>query len=145
MKTFTEEILIAKPRKELIELITTIEHYPKWQPDLVDYNTFKGVPLEPGAKTRLVYREGRNDNIKLVETVVENNLPENLKFKHATAGIISYHNHIFEDNGESTLYTMECDYDFDGLMKVLSIFTASHFKSQVKKFMESFKAFAESK
>ncbi len=144
MKKFFEEITIDKPRTELVKLISTIEHYPKWQPDLVEYNTFKGVPLTAGAKTKLVYREGRNDNIKLVETVVENNLPDNIKFKHSTEGIISYHNHIFIDNGDTTTYRMECEYDFDGLMKVLSIFTAGHFQTQVKKFMESFKTFAES-
>lgn len=145
MKNFTEEITINKPRNEVMELITAIEHYPKWQPDLVEYNTFKGIPLEPGAKTRLVYSEGRNDNIKLVETVVENNLPRNIKFKHSTEGVISFHNHIFSEKEDSTIYRMECDYAFDGLMKVLSIFTAGHFKKQIRKFMESFKIFAESR
>lgn len=144
MKSFSEEITIYKSQSEVIALITAIEHYPKWQPDLIDYQTFSGVPLEAGAKTRLVYREGKNDNIKLVETVVENNLPHSLKFKHSTEGVISFHNHIFTatEPGQ-TLYRMECEYDFDGLMKVMSIFTASHFKKQVQKFMESFKAFVE--
>ena len=145
MKTFSEEITIAKPRKKVIELITSIEHYPNWQPELKDYQTFKGVPLEEGAKSKLVYSEKKHENIKLVETVLENKLPGNLKFKHSTEGVISYHNHIFIDQGDSTLYRMECEYDFDGLMKVLSIFTPNHFKKQVLNFMESFKAFAEGK
>ncbi len=143
MKSFTEEITIAKPRHEVIEIIQSIEHYPEWQPELKDYQTFKGMPLEEGAKTRLVYSEGRHENVKLVETVVENNLPDNLKFRHSTEGVLSYHNHIFIDNGDSTLYKMECEYDFDGLMQVLSIFTPNHFKKQVIKFMESLKNYAE--
>lgn len=143
MKSYSEEITIEKPRSEVTRLFVAIDQFMKWQPDLTDYQTFQGNPLEEGAKSRLVYREGRGDNIKMVETILENNLPENLKFRHSTDGVVNYQNHIFEDKGDTTLYRVDSEYDLDGLMKVMNIFTPNHFPKQTRKFMESFKEFVE--
>lgn len=143
MKSYSEEITIDKPLPEVVRLFTAIEYFPEWQPDLQEYQTFRGTPLEEGAKTRLVYREAKNDTVKMVETILENNLPSNIKFKHSTDGVISYQNHIFSETEDGTLYRVDSEYDVDGLMKILNILSPNHFPKQTRRFMESFKEFAE--
>lgn len=146
MKSYSEEIIINSPLEVVSDLFAAIEHYPEWQPDLKDYQTFSGLPLQDGAKTRMVYREGKHDDVKMVETIIENKLPHFIKIKYSTDGVISYQTHSFEAlNATSAKYRVDTEYDLDGLMKVLSIFTPNHFKNQTRDFMEAFKIFAENK
>lgn len=144
MKKYSNEITIARPVEEVCKYFTDIQYFTNWQPDLLDYNTFEGKPCEAGAKSRVVYREGKNDDVKMVETVLENNLPDNYKVKYSTDGVISHQIHHFEEAEDgSTYYRIDTEQDFEGLVKVLNIFSPDHFKHQTQRFMESFKNFVE--
>lgn len=146
MNSYSEEITIERPVQEVVDLFAAIEHYPDWQPDLQDYVTFSGKPLQEGAKSRMVFRENSHDNVKMVEEILENRLPGMLRVKYATDGIISYQTHIFRPANEgATLYRIETENDLEGLMKVMGVLNPSHFKKQTLKFMESFKEFVESR
>ncbi len=146
MKSYSTEITINKPLHEVTRLFTAIEHYPDWQPNLDEYNTFEGAPTQTGAKSKIVYKEGRNDDVKMVETVLQNDLPEMYRVKISTDGVISYQDHSFIQEGENqTSYRIETRYDLDGLMTLMNILNPNHFKKQTEEFMDSFKKFAESR
>ena len=144
MKQYTEEIAIQKPLEEVTRLFAAIEHFPDWQPDLKDYITFRGDPMQDGARSRLMFSEGKHDNIKMVETVVENRLPEFIKLNYSTDGVLSHQTHSFVQNSDGTIYSVHNEYDLEGWMRVMGFLNPGHFKHQTRAFMEAFKKFVES-
>lgn len=146
MKSYSIEMTINRPAEETGNLFGAIDRYPEWQPDLNDYKTFEGEPGQSGAKSRLVFKDGKNDNVKMVEHIKENNLPHSFKVRYSTDGVTSYQTHTFKDDGAGgTLYHTDNEIDLDGLMKVMNIFSPKHFEKRTREFMESFKEFAESR
>lgn len=146
MTEYTKEIVIEKPMHEVVQLFGHHRNFTEWQPDLVEYDTFEGDPCCEGAKSRLKYKKGSGDFVKMVETVEKSNLPEEYKVKYDTDGVNTYQSHHFEAvTDHKTLYRLHAKYETDGLMKVAKALHLDHFEKDTENFVKSFKQYAEKK
>lgn len=143
MTTCEDTIVINRPVNELIPLFKDTKHYVDWQPHLVEYETFEGEPGEEGAKARLrKHREPGND-VKMKQTVLTADLPEEYRIKQDTDGVIGYNSFHFEDLGERTQIMARGEYDTEGLMRLVDFFNPKYFDSELKEYLENFKNYAE--
>ena len=70
------EVEINRPQKEAAELYADPRNNLKWMHDLARYEPLSGEEGMPGSTYRIVLKEG---DLIFVATVVERNLPEQLK------------------------------------------------------------------
>lgn len=146
MTTYSNELVIDRPLNEVVKLFQDTDKFTEWQPDLIEYDTYEGDPCCAGSKSRLRYKSSKHDDIKMVETVLESNLPEKYKVKYDTDGVQTYQNNHFEEGPSGkTIYRMDSEYDTEGLMKIMDHVNPSYFKKQTDEFMNSFKEYAEKK
>lgn len=144
MKEYSHEVIINRPIDEVITLFTKPEHFTKWQPNLSEYEVYEGDPCCTESKARIRMEFKRGDDLKMVETVVENNLPENYEVRYNSEGInIKQFNHFEEAGGGKTLYRVSQQYNTDGLMKLVKLFKPNYFEKQSERFVKAFKDYAE--
>ncbi len=60
----------------------------KWQRGLTKVEHLDGVPGQPGATTRLAYRQG-NRYVQLIETITHRDLPDAFDGTCATKGVVN--------------------------------------------------------
>ena len=141
---YTSEITIDLPRDRVIELFDDPQNLKHWQPGFQSFEPLSGSPGHPGAKSRLVYRMN-NREVVLIETVTRRNLPENFDgtydSEHATTSV---HNR-FTKKGRQTLWTIETEFKFQGLIKIVAWMFRGALRKQTEQFMRLFKEFAESR
>lgn len=65
---FTLELPINKSRAEVWKAFDNPENMKKWQPALVSFQTISGNQGQPGALSKLTYRE-REREFSLMETI----------------------------------------------------------------------------
>lgn len=141
---YTVEITIDLPRKRVVELFNNPDNMPKWMNGLESFEHISGEPGQPGAKSRLVFNEGKRV-IEMVETIHTNNLPEEMTGSYETNGVVNNMVVQFKELDEnSTKYIAYQEFIFSGLfMKLMGLLMPGAFKKQSMKYMESFKKFAE--
>ncbi len=138
------EIVINLPRDRVIELFDSFENLKKWQEGLVSYEHLSGESGKPGAKTRLVYDMGRR-RMEMIETILTRDLPDEFSGTYDAPGVHNIVRNYFHDQGDTTRWVLDSDFQFRGYMRIMSIFMPnSMFRNQTRKSMESFKNFAES-
>jgi hypothetical protein len=140
---YSYSIDINVPRDRVVELFDDPANMSKWQPGLVSFEHISGMPGQPGAKSRLIYEEGKR-RIELLETITARDLPDEFTATYETKGVFNLHQNRFEDLGEKTRWTMETEFEFFGFMKVIGLVMGGMFRKQTAKILEDFKAFAES-
>ncbi len=138
------EVTINLPRQRVIELFDSSENLTKWQPGLKSFEHLSGEPGRAGAKSRLVFVEnGRR--IEMIETITSRNFPDEFSGTYEAPGVMNWVvNRFYEDGPNSTRWVAEQEFKFSGLMAVMALFMRGAFPKQTRKFMELFKAFAES-
>lgn len=140
---YTVEIEIDLPKARVIELFDDAEKMTQWQPDLIDFEHLSGDLGQPGAKSKLVYRMGKRV-VEMVETITENNLPDELKATYKTKGVFNKIANRFEEIDENkTLWISENVFKFSGFVKLIGPFIKSSFPKQTLQFMNQFKTYAE--
>jgi hypothetical protein len=94
---YTLEIIINKPRAEVIELFNNPDNLIKWQPGLQSYTHISGEQGKPGAKSKLKYdMNGRK--IEMIETISVNKLPDEFSGTYETKGVFNtYENYFYEE------------------------------------------------
>jgi uncharacterized protein YndB with AHSA1/START domain len=141
---FTLELLINKPRADVWKAFDNPENMKKWQPSLVSFDTISGIQGQPGALSKLTYKE-REREFSLMERVTfrqephrldgvyENNFAEN-----------SVRNTFVEQGKEQTLWIVETEFRFKTLyMRILGTLMKKNFVLRTQRDMERFKAMAE--
>ena len=97
----------------------------------------------PGAKTNLVYDMGKR-RTEMIETITVRNLPDEFSATYDAKGVHNIVRNFFYDEGESTRWLLDSDFQFHGYMRIMSIFMpGSMFRKQTRQSMEAFKKFAE--
>lgn len=140
---YTVDILINLPRTEVIDLFDNPENMKKWQPELVSFEHVNGSPGQSGAESRLHYQMGKRA-VVMTETVIKNNLPDEMVATYETKGVYNVISNRFESIGDSqTRWVSENEFQFTGFMKLMGLFMKSAFPKQTLKFMNQFKAFVE--
>ena len=140
---FSNEIIINLPVERVTKLFDNPDYLKEWQPGLISFENISGEPGRPGAKSKLKYKMG-NREIEMIETVIENNLPQEFTGTYQAKGVYNeVRNHFIPLDENHTRYISECEFKFSGFMKIMAFLMPGAFKKQSYKFMEQFKIFAE--
>lgn len=144
MKPYTVEIEIDLPRDRVIELFDSTDNLFKWQTGLQGFEHISGDPGQPGAQSKLVYKNGKH-LIELTETITHRNLPDEFDGTYSwSGGKNTLKNRFIEVGPNRTRWESTCEYEFYTLMlKLMGFFCPGMFRKQNLKFLENFKAFAE--
>lgn len=141
---FANEVIIKLPVKRVIELFDNADNMKKWQPELLSFDPVSGVPGEVGAKSRLLYKMGRRQ-VAMIETITVKNLPAEFSGTYEAKGVWNeVKNHFIEIDKNRTKWVSKCHFEFSGFMKVMAFFMPGAFEKQSQKYLDQFKAFAES-
>jgi len=142
--TYTTEIIINLPRKDVIQKLDNVDNMKHWQKGLVSIEHLEGIPGAIGAKMKLKYKFGKRD-MEIIETITKNNFPEELHVNYDSKNVRNRQKHRFvELANDTTKWISETEFEFSGLMMYLmSILMPRTIKKQTIKYMQDFKAFAE--
>ncbi|MFY0643642.1 MAG: SRPBCC family protein [Bacteroidia bacterium] len=141
---YSVSAVINKPREEVVAKFDNADNMKHWMRGLQSFEHLEGEPGKAGAKSKMVFKSGKR-TIEMVETIVENKLPDYLHGSYDAKGV---HNTIkanFEDiDGKSTRYVNEQEFHFAGLaMKFMGWIMPGAFKKQSMIYLNDFKAFVE--
>ena len=137
------ETIINLPRERVIELFDSFENLKAWQEGLVSHEPISGEPGQAGAKTRLLYDMGRR-RVEMVETIITRNMPDEFSATYDASGVHNIVRNFFYDEGETTRWVLDTEFQFSGFMRIMSFFMGSGtFRKQTRTTMEAFKQFAE--
>lgn len=142
---FSCTVEIDLPVEKVTRLFTDTDNFKKWHEGFISIEHLSGTKGEPGAKSRLIYKTGRQ-TIELTETIVTNNLPDELTGLYEHKHMVNTMTNRFYRIGENkTKYVAEIEYTrFIGFIPVMmALLMPAMFKKQVQKRLAHFKAFAE--
>lgn len=144
MKPYTVVIEIALPRDRVIALFDDPDNLCKWQAGLQSFTHLSGQPGQPGARSKLVFRNGKQ-TIELIETVTDRNLPDEFNGTYEwNGGKNTLRNRFLELGPNRTRWESTCEYQFTSwMLKLMGLFAPGMFRKQNRKFLENFKAFCE--
>ena len=140
------EIDINLPREKMIELFDNPDNMKHWQPGFQSFEHLSGSPGEVGARYKIIYQMGRR-TIEMVETITVRSLPEEFAGTYETRGVWNeVRNLFYEKDAFTTRWVTVNEFRVSGFaMKMMVFLMPGAFKKQSYKYMENFKAFAESK
>lgn len=140
---FTCEVIINRPIDQVIELFDDPNNLKQWMDGLTDFIHVSGIPGQPGAQSRLIFKMGNRD-MELIETITERNLPHEFSGTYEANGVTNEVRNRFESlPGGKTKYTTENFFEFKGFMKIIAFLMPGAFKKQSLKYMINFKNFTE--
>ena len=140
---YTVETEIDLPLGKVIELFDNPDNLKYWMDGLVNFESISGIPGQPGAKSRLIFRMG-NRNIEMTETITVKRLPEEFTGTYEANGVYNIvKNRFISIPGNKTLYITENYFEFKGFMKIIAFIMPGSFKRQSLKYLQDFKRFAE--
>jgi uncharacterized membrane protein len=142
---FKLETMINKPRADVWKAFDNIENMQKWQPSLVSHEIMDGTPGQPGAVSKLTYKEGerefaliekitRRDELNQLDGVYENDFADNV-----------IKNRFVEQGKTQTLWVVKTEYKFKTLvMKIMGNVLKKNYIKRTERDMQRFKEMAES-
>ncbi len=140
---YNTEILINLPREKVLELFLNTDHLKQWQPGLLSYTHLDGEPGEVGSRSQQVF-EGRKGELKITETITAKELPEQIHMSYRSRGVYNeVKNHFTEQETGITLWQIENDFRFIGIMMLMIPFMKNAFIHNTMLNMDRFKLFAE--
>ncbi|MBT8253661.1 MAG: SRPBCC family protein [Flavobacteriaceae bacterium] len=140
---YTLSNTINKPLDEVITKFKDEEAVKMWMEGLQKIERISGTPHEEGAKSDFYFLH-KNRKMKISETILESNLPDQIKFAyHSPMG----YNEVemqFEETGENNVrQTNNSYFELKGLMKIFGFLFKGMFKKQSLKYMTDFKNYCE--
>ena len=140
---YTVENTINAPIEKVVEKFKEPEGALEWMEGLQRIVPISGEPLSVGAKTDFISKY-KNKEMKITETVLEQNLPEQVKFAYESPMGYNEVELRFEKIDENTVRQINNSYfDLKGPMKIMGPLFKGMFKKQTLKFLDGFKAYAE--
>ncbi|GAA4905084.1 carbon monoxide dehydrogenase subunit G [Stackebrandtia albiflava] len=151
---YTVSIEIALPRERVVELLADPAHLPKWLRGVVLHEPLNGMHGRVGTRSRVVLEMGGKE-FECIETITRldpadlDRIPEaavvHFEREIVGGGMWNAARERFTESGpETTLWTSENEYRFDGLlMRLVSRLMPGTFRKQSLQHMRDFKAFAE--
>ena len=137
------EIDINLPRDRVIELFNNVDNLYHWQPDLIAFEHISGEPGQKGAKSKMRYKMGKRE-CEMVETITVSEFPNEFSGTYAADGCWNEVKNYFSEVDENTTrWVSENQFKMGLLLRIMALFMPGMFKKQSWKYMEQFKAFAE--
>lgn len=140
---YTLEETIDLPREKVAELFVKPEHLKGWQKGFKSINYTKGETGETGSEAELVFEMGKRE-MKMKQEILENKLPDFIKFRFENRGVENIQVNRLETKDGKTHYVVDNTFNFSGIMKLMGWLMPGAFKKQSQKYMDDFKAYAES-
>ncbi len=142
---FSCQVEINAPIDQVLELFVNPDNLKEWQDGFISHDHVSGNPGEKDAKSKFIYKSGRN-TIELIETIRINKLPEEFLALYEAKQMINTMSSSFTQIDESkTLYTSNLEYiSFHGFLpKLMAKLAPSMFQKQTQKWLDQFKEFVE--
>lgn len=140
---YTTEIIINKPRTEIIQVFEDSSLLPHWQRGLKRSRVISGKDGEEGSKRKL-YITIEGQSIKMTETILKKDLPEEWHGRYTSKGMESIQRNYFVVlNEQQTKWTSYSEFKFSGFMKLVSTLLPDIFKKRSVLVQQDFKAFIE--
>lgn len=141
---YSEEVLIAAPRDEVIARYDNYDNLPKWQESYVSHEHLEGEPGATGSRTRVRHQMGKSEE-DLIETIEARAFPDRQVTVYECGPVWNRNVSTFDAiDGMQTRWTMEVEFRASGLMmKVMMFLMPGAFKKQTRKAMTQFKAYVE--
>ena len=151
---YTTSIEIARPRGQVLALISDPAHAPKWLRGLVVHEPMRGIHGQVGTVSRVVFQMG-GQRMEATETItrlepqdllaVPSSVVVHYEREIAAAGVWQAQRDRFCAAGpQTTLWESESEFRFDGLlMRLAGMFMPGSFRKQSRQHLFDFKAFAE--
>ena len=141
---FKLEIPIDKPRAEVWKAFDNPENMKVWQPSLIDFETIEGTQGQPGAVSKLTFRENERE-FSLIEKVTgreEPNRLDGIYENEFTDNMIS--NRFVEQGSDQTLWIVENEFKFKTLiMKIMGPLMKKKLVARTENDMQRFKEMVE--
>lgn len=141
---FTLELPIKGSRAEVWKAFDNPENMKKWQPSLISFETISGTQGQPGAVSKLTYKE-REREFSLMERVTYREEPHRLDgvYENDFADN-TVRNTFIEQDTEHTLWRVETEFKFKTLfMRILGPIMKKNFVLRTQRDMKRFKELLE--
>lgn len=140
---FAESIEINCPVEQVAALFVNPNHLDQWMEGFQRMEHLSGTPGKKGAKSRLTFQTGKR-KMEMVETITAINLPQEFNVAYDMPSVFNTVANRFEKLSENrTKLTVDSEYKFKGIMKLLAPLFSNAFKKPVRKYLVDFKEFAE--
>ena len=140
---YSKEIIINLPRNEVINKMENPDNFKHWQDGFISHKHISGQAGSEGARSKLAYKMGKRE-IEMTETILKNNLPDELHTTYEAKGVFNIQKNYFEEVDENTTKWISYnEFQFSGFMKLIGFLMPGAFEKQSAKYMKDFKAFAE--
>lgn len=142
MKT-TAEVIIDRPREQVLELIMAPGNFAKWQPGVKTFTLLSGQQGYPGARAKVVL-DVHGFKLEMTETIVERKLPDVYTLRYDGKGVKNVvENRFYEVGSGQTRWVMTNTLDVSPLMVMAAPFINELVTKQNGESMKQFKAWAE--
>ena len=141
---FTLELPINRSRPEVWDAFDNPENMKKWQTSLSSFETISGTQGQPGAVSKLTYKEKERE-FSLLERVTYREEPHRLDgvYENNFADN-TVRNTFIEQGKEQTLWIVDTEFKFKTLfMRILGPIMKKNFVLRSRRDMERFKALVE--
>lgn len=143
---FSCSVDIDLPRERVIELFDNPHNLQYWQDGLVSFTHKSGIPGQVGAQSSMIY-SNKGRKMEILETLTKYNLPESMHGSYEGSwGKNTMHNYFEVLDEVRTRWRADMEYlEMNGfMMKLMAKLKPSLFRKQSQKWMDQFKAWAES-
>ena len=140
---YTLSNTINRPMAEVMQKFKDPEGVKHWMEGLTRIEHLSGTPGEVGAKSDFYFLH-KNKEMKITETILEQNLPRQIKFGYQSGmGYNEVELRFEELDAHTVKQTSNSYFEMRGLMKVFGFLMQGLFKKQSMKYMNAFKAYVE--
>ena len=141
---FKLELLIDKPRAEVWKAFDDPNRMKDWQPSLVSHDLIEGISGQPGAVSKLTYKQ-RDREFTLTETVTRRDEPNRLDGSYENEFAVNTVDNTFLERGtDKTLWVMDTEYKFKTfMMKFMGPLLKKNFVARTERDMQRFKEMVE--
>lgn len=140
---YTVSNTINKPLEEVIAHFRDPDCLPKWMEGLQKIEPVSGTPGQVGAKSELHFLHKGKEMI-LQETILEENLPDQIKFSYVSPMGYNEVEMQFERLSDNSVKQYNTSYfELKGMMKIMGPLMKGMFKKQSKKYLDAFKQYVE--
>ena len=140
---YTLSNTINKPLEEVVEKFKEPEGAKHWMEGLEKIEPLSGTPGEVGAKTNFYFLY-KNKEMVIEETILEQNLPDQIKFAYQSPMGYNEVELLFEKLSDNSVkQTSNSYFALKGFMKLMGFLMKGMFKKQSMKYMTGFKNYVE--
>ena len=141
---FKLELPIDKPLAEVWKAFDNPENMKIWQPSLMSIDQVSGTQGQPGAVSKLTYKENERE-FSLIEKVTYREEPHRLDGVYENNFADNVVGNTFVEQGGTTMWVVDTEFKFKTLiMKILGPMMKKNFVARTQAEMERFKKMVES-